>query len=284
MPQSRAHASQHPRRCKETGAIITGLTPRQFAKAKPPGTLRTNSERRNQESRKYQPCGEERGHLTSPQGLPRLRAHGVQPREQRLRHLSARLRARESGGRASLEQGRKESTARGQSRPPVVPTSLLPRPARSRDHKRGFSSRRSLAVTPARCVGYPRQELPVSPYEPCAAWHTGAMARSRPSSVASTPPAAPCVHTGGMFLEARGEVWAQDQGIQGYQAGVERGEPWPCSLQQVPSDNLGEVKPSCLGASCSSPTGCQALQGQQPRSPPDQHVLTKLVWVWRSFY
>lgn len=166
MPQSRAHASQHPRRCKETGAIITGLTPRQFAKAKPPGTLRTNSERRNQESRKYQPCGEERGHLTSPQGLPRLRAHGVQPREQRLRHLSARLRARESGGRASLEQGRKESTARGQSRPPVVPTSLLPRPARGRDHKRGFSSRRSLAVTPARCVGYPRQELPVSPTSP----------------------------------------------------------------------------------------------------------------------
>lgn len=124
--------------------------------ARPAGKGGNRKARNTSHTRQLQdlPLEEERGCLTLPQALPRPRSHGG----------SQGTRARST---FSTESGK----ARGDSEPgagqprghsswaelsqcsPHAGVTLLSRPARSRDHKRGFSSRCSLAERPAQCVG-----------------------------------------------------------------------------------------------------------------------------------
>lgn len=109
---------------------------------------------------------EECGRLASPQGLPRLRAHGLQPQAQ---HLNA-------WGQASLQQDSEKPTARGQSRPTAVPTPGLRHSLgqQGAETTKGAFQANAPGLQHQRRAWATRQELAAVPYKPSYVSHTGA--------------------------------------------------------------------------------------------------------------
>lgn len=162
MPQRRTLAGLHPRHCKETGTVIMGLAPWQLTKPKPAGILRASRERRKRESQKYQPHKAAGGFAPGGRAqLPDLATGAALATHPWGTGKGAELAAPSCTDRKGHREKRAlSSMAKGpQPLGRAVPLQSPCRghtalqPAKSRDHKKGFSNQCSPAETPAQRVG-----------------------------------------------------------------------------------------------------------------------------------